>query len=187
VIWWTSIFYRKISLVVRNMTRSSLGLALVPIVVLIGIGTVAYALLEGWSLADALYATIITITTVGYGDFSPQTVGGRFFAIFFTLSAIGLASYAISTLAAVVIRWEHDRVQRHIQEQRMAKIATLNNHIIVCGGSAIGRKAMFFFQRDRQSIILVEQNEEKLRRALLYLDIEYLKKNSAIIMISLRR
>lgn len=174
--WWTSIFNEKISLIVRRLTRSSLGLSLVPIVVLIGVGTVGYAVLEGWTLPDALYATIITITTVGYGDFSPQTFWGRFFAIGFTLSAIGLASYAISTLAAMVIRWEHDRIHRHIQEERMATIAGLNNHIIICGGSAISRKAMFFFRRDNQPFILVEQDEEKLRRALLYLDLEYLQK-----------
>ncbi|MCB0191666.1 MAG: NAD-binding protein [Anaerolineae bacterium] len=167
---------QKITLLLRKLGHSSLALSIVPIIVLIGIGTVSYAFLEGWSLPDALYATIITITTVGYGDFSPQTFGGRLFAIFFTLSAIGLASYAISTLAAVVIRWEHDRVQRHIQEERMAKIASLTDHIIVCGGSAISRKAMFFFRRDNQPIILVEQDEEKLRRALLYLDVEYLQK-----------
>jgi voltage-gated potassium channel len=126
------------------MTRSGLGLSLVPIFALIGLGTVAYAYLEGWSLPDALYTTIITITTGGYGDFSPQTGAGRLFAIIFTLSAIGLADYAISTLAAMVIRWEHDRVQRHIQEQRMTTIASLNNHIIVCGGGAISRKAWSF-------------------------------------------
>ena len=174
--WWTSVLNHKIALMVKYLTRSSLGLALVPIALMIGIGTVAYAILEGWSLPDALYATIITITTVGYGDLSPKTLGGRVFAIFFTLSAIGLASYAISTLAAVVIRWEHDRVQRQIQEERMATIARLSNHIIICGGSAISRKAMFFFRRDNQPIILVEQDEEKLRRALLYLDLEYLQK-----------
>ncbi|MCA9949824.1 MAG: potassium channel protein [Anaerolineales bacterium] len=149
---------------------------MVPIVVLIVVGTLAYAYFEGWSVSDSLYATIITITTVGYGDLSPQTAGGRIFAIFFTLGAIGLASYAISTLAATVIRWEQDRVHRHVQEQRMSTIASLNDHIIVCGGSAISRKAMFFFQRDKQPFILVEQDEEKLRRALLYLDIDYLTK-----------
>lgn len=90
--WWTTIINRKISLIIKKLTRSSLSLSLVPIMVLIGVGTVAYAFLEGWLLPNLLYATIITITTVGYGDFSPQTLGGRLFAIFFTLSAIGLAS-----------------------------------------------------------------------------------------------
>jgi voltage-gated potassium channel len=176
VFWWTSIFTHKLLLMMKKLSRSSVALSLVPIAVMIGVGTVAYAFLEGWSLPDALYATVITITTVGYGDFSPHTIGGRLFAIFFTLSAIGLASYAISTLAAVVIRWEHDRVRRHIQEERMAVIANLSHHIIVCGGSPISRKAMFYFRRDNQPIILVEQDEGKLRRALLYLDAEYLEK-----------
>lgn len=119
--WLTSILNRKIAFMMKKLTRSGLGFSLVPIVVLIGVGTVSYATLEGWSLSNALYATIITITTVGYGDFSPQTFGGRLFAIIFTLSAIGLASFAISNLAAVVIGWEQDRVRRHFQEQRMEK------------------------------------------------------------------
>lgn len=176
MLWWTSIINRKLSLLIKRLSRSSLSLSLLPILLLTAVGTVAYTLLEGWSFPDALYATIITITTVGYGDFSPQTTGGRIFAIFFTVSAIGLASYAISTLAAVVIRWEHERVERHLQEQKMATIASLENHIIVCGGSAISRKAMFFFRQDNQPLILVEQDEERLRRALLYLDMEYLQK-----------
>lgn len=176
MLWWNIFRQRNITPLLKKLNRSGLGLSLVPIVVLIVVGTLAYAYFEGWSVSDSLYATIITITTVGYGDLSPQTAGGRIFAIFFTLGAIGLASYAISTLAATVIRWEQDRVHRHVQEQRMSTIASLNDHIIVCGGSAISRKAMFFFQRDKQPFILVEQDEEKLRRALLYLDIDYLTK-----------
>jgi voltage-gated potassium channel len=35
-------------------------------------GTLGYALLEGWSLLDALYMTVITLTTVGF----PSTTAG---------------------------------------------------------------------------------------------------------------
>ena len=31
-------------------------------------GTVGFVLIEGWSLLDAFYMTIITISTVGYGE-----------------------------------------------------------------------------------------------------------------------
>ena len=163
-------------LIFRKLAQSGLGLAIIPIVILIAVGTAAYSILEGWSLLDALYATIITITTVGYGDLSPQTLGGRLFAILFTLSAIGLASYAISTLAASVIEWEQSRLQWRLQEQRMKRIASLENHIIVCGGGTIARTSALFFQRGGDSIIIVEHDEEKLRMALLYLDLEYLRK-----------
>ena len=75
----------------RQLMRHQLSLVLIPITVLLLIGTFGYATLEGWSLLDALYATIITVTTVGYGDLSPVTAGGRIFAIFFTLSVKGTA------------------------------------------------------------------------------------------------
>ena len=58
----------------------------------------------------------------------------------------------------------------------MEKIANLDNHVIICGGSAISRKAAFFFRRNNQPFVLVEQDEDVLRRALLYLDVEYLMK-----------
>ena len=160
----------------RQLLRNQLGLVLIPITILLLIGTFGYAFLEGWSLLDALYATIITVTTVGYGDLSPQTTEGRIFAIFFALSAIGLASYAISTIAARVIEWESTRVERNTLEKRMRTIESLQNHVIICGASNIGRISGLYFSRSHQDFIIVEADEDKLRRALLYLDVEYLHK-----------
>ena len=165
--------YRKF---IHRLLHHQLGLVLFPITVLLIIGTAGYAFLEGWSLLDALYATIITVTTVGYGDLSPVTVGGRIFAIFFALSAIGMASYAITTLAAWVIEWEHERVEQNKLEKRMQIIESLDNHVIICGASNIGRISGFYFIRAQQDFIIVEADENRLRLALLYLDAEYLRK-----------
>lgn len=161
---------------VRRILQSGLGFALIPIVLLVMIGTVGYSTLEGWSLLDALYATIITITTVGYGDLSPQTFGGRIFAMVFTLSTIGLASYAITTLASVVIDLQAERSEQKKQERRMKQIAALQDHVIICGGSTIGRVASYFFQRQNQPLIIIENDEERLRLVLLHFDQEYLRK-----------
>ena len=60
---------RTMRLLWHKLFQSSFGLAVLPLLLLLLIGTVGYAWLEGWSLVDALYATVITITTVGYGDF----------------------------------------------------------------------------------------------------------------------
>ena len=160
----------------HRLTHNQLSLVLIPITVLLLIGTFGYASLEGWSLLDALYATIITVTTVGYGDLSPVTPGGRIFAIFFALGAIGMASYAISAVATRVITWEHNRVEQNKLEKRMQVIESLQNHVIICGASNIGRIAGLYFTRARQDFIIVEADEERLRRALLYLDAEYLRK-----------
>ena len=54
----------------KSLEQTALGRAsvLAPVLVIVGCGTAAFALLEGWSIGDAMYFCIITSTTVGYGD-----------------------------------------------------------------------------------------------------------------------
>ncbi|RKD68785.1 ion channel [Sinobaca qinghaiensis] len=53
-------------------------------------GTLFYSNVEGLSMLDALYFSVVTLATVGYGDFSPQTDFGKIFAIIYILSGVGL-------------------------------------------------------------------------------------------------
>jgi len=57
---------------------------------ILGLGTVVYRYLEGWTWIDSLYFSVITLTTVGYGDFSPVTDAGKLFTIFYILVGIGI-------------------------------------------------------------------------------------------------
>jgi len=57
---------------------------------ILGLGTLVYRYLEGWSWIDSLYFSVITLTTVGYGDFSPSTDAGKLFTIFYILVGIGV-------------------------------------------------------------------------------------------------
>ena len=65
---------------------------------MLGIGTVVYHYLEGWSWIDALYFSVITLSTIGYGDFSPVTDTGKVFTIFYIIMGIGIILSFINTI-----------------------------------------------------------------------------------------
>ena len=50
-------------------------------VLLVLVGTAGYRALEGWSLFDSFYMTIITITTVGFMEVHRLSTAGRAFTM----------------------------------------------------------------------------------------------------------
>ncbi len=67
-------------------------------IIILGIGTVMYHLLEGWTWLDSFYFSVITLTTIGYGDFSPQTEGGKLFTVLYILVVLGMILAFINTV-----------------------------------------------------------------------------------------
>lgn len=77
---------------------------------MIALSTVTFWLLEGWSLLDAAFFSVVTISTVGYGELVPQTVAGKLFAMFYILVGLGVFVAAASAVAeALMRRREQDR------------------------------------------------------------------------------
>lgn len=66
---------------------------------ILGLGTWFYARVEGWSVLNSLYFSVITLTTVGYGDFSPQTPAGKIFTMIYIMVGLGLISGFVILLA----------------------------------------------------------------------------------------
>ncbi len=71
---------------------------------LVLLATVVYRLVEGWSLVDAFYFSVVTIATVGYGDLTPATVLGKLFTVGYIVAGIGLFVAAVTAIAQAVIR-----------------------------------------------------------------------------------
>ena len=72
--------------------------------VVAGTGAVVFRVLEGWSLLDSFYFSVVSMATVGYGDLAPKTDAGKLFTIAFLVVGIGIFVLAVSALAEAVIR-----------------------------------------------------------------------------------
>jgi hypothetical protein len=65
------------------------------------VGTVVYSVLEGWSLLDSLYFSVVTLATVGFGDLHPTTDLARLFTIVYIFTSIGILAAFVSELTKV--------------------------------------------------------------------------------------
>jgi voltage-gated potassium channel Kch len=71
---------------------------------LILLAAVFYRMVEGWSLLDSLYFSVVTIASVGYGDLAPQTALGKIFTVGYIFAGIGLFVATATSIAHAVIR-----------------------------------------------------------------------------------
>ncbi len=74
-------------------------------VIVVGIGTSFYRIVEGWSVIDALYFTVVTLTTIGYGDLHPTTDLSKAFTIVFVVAGVG---FILGFLNFIVTRTAKD-------------------------------------------------------------------------------
>ncbi|MDY6952125.1 MAG: potassium channel family protein [Thermodesulfobacteriota bacterium] len=75
------------------------------------IGTVGFMLIEGLSLADALYFSIVTVATVGYGDIHPATPMGKIFAIFLIITGVGTFLGVIANATEMMLNKREERAR----------------------------------------------------------------------------
>lgn len=75
-------------------------------------GTTFYAQVEGWSIVDSLYFSVMTITTVGYGDLHPTTSASKLFTVVYVFIGIGLGLYVITTFAESIVEGREKREKR---------------------------------------------------------------------------
>ncbi|HEX9181656.1 MAG TPA: potassium channel family protein [Burkholderiales bacterium] len=75
-------------------------------------GTAFYSQIEGWSLVDALYFSVITLATVGYGDLHPTTTLSKLFTILYILIGAGIFVAFITKVTLYETRKRRSHVRK---------------------------------------------------------------------------
>ena len=82
-----------------NPKGIQLRIFLIVFLSLIVICSIGFMMIEGLSLKDAFYFSIVTISTVGYGDIRPTTELGKLLAILLIIFGVGTFLGAVANVA----------------------------------------------------------------------------------------
>ncbi len=134
--------------------RREIVVANIALLVLLGIGTLGYHLLEGWSWLDGLYMTFITLTTIGFGEVRELSVAGRFFTIAIGITGIGIVAFIAARSAQVLL--SNDRYSRRLHRKRLS---TMEHHYILCGYGRVGQRIAQDLAREQRPFVVVEREE----------------------------
>jgi voltage-gated potassium channel len=148
-----------------------LGILLGALVLLLILGTVGYARLEGTSLGYGLLWTLDTITTVG-SIAEPHDVGGRVLKGVVEVFGIGTLFYGFATVAEFFVSGQLSRLLEDRRLQRM--IDSSKDHFIVCGFGRVGRQVHRDLRAAGASCVVIDESSEH-REAARMMGVRYLE------------
>jgi voltage-gated potassium channel len=141
------------------------ALAIAGILVLTALGTLGYVVIEGMSVLDALYMTVITVSTVGFGEVKPLDEQGRVFTILLIVFGVATAFYLFATMTEVIIEGQ---LRDYLGAKGMLRrIHNLSEHVIICGFGRFGRAVAEELARHRVPMVIIDtdpQSAEDLTR-----------------------
>lgn len=133
---------------------------------IVAIGSVGYMKIEGWSLFDSIYMTVITITTVGFSEVKNVSEAGRLFTILLIFSGMGIIAYIVGLTAQGMIELQ---IRTIIGRRKLdLKIKKIKDHYIICGFGRIGRVICRELLAKKTPMLVIENSPDN--RELLDLE-----------------
>ncbi len=130
--------------------------------VVIAYGMLGYMLIEGWSLLDSFYMTIITISTVGYSEVNKLSDTGRIFTSTLIVVGVGTMLYGFGVFAETLTDNSFIAYRRERQLER--SLNHLRDHFIICGYGRIGTQIVAEFEAHNIPYAVIDQTDEALVR-----------------------
>jgi voltage-gated potassium channel len=140
------------------------GLGMVLVAVVTAVGTAGYVVIEGWSVWDAFFMTIISVTTVGYGYVRDLSVAGQVWTTVVLLAGVSTLFYTASVLMGLIVE---GGLHRGFEERRFTRMLdALTDHFIICGYGRIGGTIAEEFLRQRVPFVVIDRDADKVHEII---------------------
>jgi len=139
----------------RNRIRSAAVLILLIFVV----GIIGYMIIEGYTVLDAFYMTVITLSTIGFGLLRELSPMGKLFTIFLIVIGLGAFAYMISLLTSYFVEGQLNALVRGYFKK--SDLKKMKNHVIICGYGRNGRQAVNELHAHNVPCIVVDVKRDK--------------------------
>lgn len=117
-------------------------------------GTYGYVRIEGWTVMESLYMTVITLSTVGFKEVRPLTPGGQLWTMGLIVAGVGALGYLFKSVGQSVMSGDlADRLRRRRMQERLD---ALDGHYIICGFGRVGRQVVQDLIEKRRRCVVVD-------------------------------
>jgi len=122
-------------------------------------GTVWFSTVEGFTLVEGLYMTVITISTVGFKEVHELDTSGRIFVVLLIISGLTILTYTLGAVGRVIVE---GTIERYVGRRKMLhEIEKLKDHYIICGHGRIGEILCDELLSESVNFVVIEGNPEK--------------------------
>jgi len=162
--------YNKFQVLSNRTIKIGIGL----LVSILTFGTVGYYFIEGLSLLDSIFMTVITISTVGFRYVGHEpTEMGKIFTIILIILSLGSLAYVGSNLGRFIFDGE---LANYIKTYRVdKKIAKLKDHVIIVGYGRNGEQAAMELSENGVEFVILDKRDNVISRLRENPELLYIK------------
>lgn len=135
--------------------KRSFVLLILSFAALLAVGIIGYSVIEGWSFAESLYMTIITITTTGYQEVHPLSFEGRMFTIVLLCTGVCALAYSTHVIVNELMSIDSHSLRRKKMKKQINK---LSGHTIICGFGRMGKTICKELENAGLTFVIVDKS-----------------------------
>lgn len=117
-------------------------------------------LIEGDSILNSAFLTVITLSTVGYELPHELSDGGKLFTIILIIISLGVYAFAISIVTSYLVE---GNIEKLIRGRTHKKGKKMKNHTIICGYGRIGQQVTEELLAYNMPFLVIDENNEVVK------------------------